>query len=81
MMPPTKDNPLEPERPGWRDGNVTLWLEREGMAEARENFWQAFAAIPDVYDTRNERRTWQIAWAAAIAAFSYLMEGRISPKS
>lgn len=73
----SKDDPLESSRPPGR--KATLWLEREGMEEARANFWQAYEQTL-LGQTPADRRTWEISWAAAIAAFSYLMEGRIAPK-
>lgn len=94
-----KDDPLQQSNPPGR--TVTLWLEGEGMAEARENFLKAYLkllggdgrhvtfdpeknphmTVTTVTRTVDEVRVdWEIAWAAAIAAFSYLMEGRIAPK-
>lgn len=83
----SKDNPLEPDaqpaRPGYRTESRTLWLDADGMAEARENYWRAYAptlASDDFEPGVIEYRTWSIAWAAAIAAYSFMMEGRISPR-
>lgn len=80
-----KDDPLQQSRRGRR----TLWLDRENNTEARENYWQAFQAL--LYDSSApfgaaympgqgaDRRTWDIAWAAAIAAFDYMMQGKLEP--
>jgi hypothetical protein len=71
-----KEDPLRQSRP------VTLWLDREGMATARENFWQAYNRMnPTTAGTLDDRHTWNVAFAAAVAAFDFLMSGRLEPKS
>jgi hypothetical protein len=75
----SKDDPLEQARPR---GKVTLWLNREHMLEARENYWRAFrdsAALDDIPDGAQDYRTWNIAYAAAVAAFDFLQAGKITP--
>lgn len=77
-----KDDPLhQTPRPGYRDASRTLWLEREGMLEARENYWRAYNELyPTAVGTLDDKHHWDLAWAATVAAFGYLMEGRISPR-
>ena len=66
----------------------TLWLDRENMEQARLAFFQAFmerneVRIPQALkynDAGFQKGVWDIAWAAAIAAFSFLQEGRTAPK-
>jgi hypothetical protein len=74
-----KDDPLGQSRPAPR----ALWLGKENMVEARDNFWKAFLDTrPDLVghsDDTTAHAVWDIAWAAAIAAFSYVMEGRTEP--
>jgi hypothetical protein len=81
---PSKDNPLENDRPGYRTDSRTLFLEREGMLEARKNFFAAYVDATrvqsDVPFEPTARAIWDIAWAAAIAAFSFIQEGRIKPR-
>jgi len=75
---PAKDDPLGASQRSWTDprSGTTLWLEPETMSEAREAFYQAYRKI----DPNTDEQTWTTAWAAAIAAFSYMMEGRTRPK-
>jgi hypothetical protein len=63
-------------------GNKTLWLDSDSMAVARERFWMAFARGDRLREIKNfgpDRRTWDIAWAAAVAAMSYVMSGSLGP--
>ena len=73
----SKDDPLTSDAPTF--GRRTLWLEREGMHEARENFWQGYLRSSDGA-TEADRHTWDVAYAAAVAAFMFVMEGRLEPK-
>jgi hypothetical protein len=74
-----KDNPLQGAS---RHGNQTIWLDRETGDEARDKFWAAFQEYRgrEALHDEADHRAWDIAWAAAIAAFSYVMEGRIGPR-
>jgi hypothetical protein len=76
-----KDDPMG-QRPGYRTDSVTLWLDRDGMVEARDNYFAAFKdqIEPPLQGGGADRRTWDIAYAAAVAAFDFLMSGRIKPK-
>ena len=69
-----KDNPLEGAT---RYGNQTIWLDAQTSIEARDKFW---AAMSEHFPGSADKHTWDIAWAAAIAAFSYVQEGRIGPR-
>jgi hypothetical protein len=75
----TKDDPLAA---GAVVGGRTLWLDGTNVETARDNFWQAYQrhrgreALHDEAD----HKTWDIAWAAAIGAYTYLMEGRVEPR-
>jgi hypothetical protein len=71
---PGKDDPLEQARPR---GKVTLWLDRERMKEACDNYWQAYKEVTGLSD--DSRPTWDISYAAAVAAFDFLMAGKITP--
>jgi hypothetical protein len=70
-----KDSPLEGAS---RAGDRTVWLDRENSEEARENYFQALCASDP--NAASQRRTWDIAWAAAVAVHSYINEGRIAPR-
>lgn len=92
-----KEDPLQQSNRSPR----TLWLGPENMAEARDNFWQAYLQMrqaqpavewredtghgEEVVITRHvmsndeAKAVWDIAWAASIAAFSFVMEGRTQP--
>ena len=76
---------------------TTLWLDRERMEQARENFWRAWldslpreqwvftpdgrVTVENVEVTTHQMRVyWNVAWAAAIAAFDFMMNGRLGPK-
>jgi hypothetical protein len=76
-----KDDPLQQTRPAPR----ALFLNRENMRDARENWWRAFCeAEGTTYESdnataRSRKDIWDVAWAAAIAAHSYIWEGRVEP--
>jgi hypothetical protein len=77
-----KDDPLGQMHP-----RRVLWLGKENMAEARDNYYRAYQDYwrqnaPAMFSahTMPEKHDWDTAWAAAIAAFSYLMEGRTEPR-
>jgi hypothetical protein len=71
-MPGDKSDPLESrKRPP-----VTLWLDTEHMQEACDNYFTAYALINPSVD----RADWDVAYAAAVAAFDFLMSGRMSPQ-
>ena len=77
-MPATKDDPLESGRTAW--AGRTVWLDRENMQLARDNFWRAYNELyPTAVGNLDDHHTWDVAWAAAIAAYAYLMEGRLEP--
>lgn len=79
-----KDDPLRvgPHRAGEVVGGRTIWLDRENMLQARDNYWNSFARTipPGPGDFAEDKRVWDIAWAAAAAFFSYAMEGRVEPR-
>lgn len=92
----TKDDPLDSGRP-----RVTLWLDREHMLEARDNYFRAYlesmgasASSPRVYFNSDQanvtvgvvtksvdevRVIWDISYTAAVAAFDFLMAGKVRP--
>jgi hypothetical protein len=75
----TKEDPLGFSA---RAGSRTVWLNRENMLEACDNWYDAFRDHREHSGDRlhaDDRRTWDISWAAAIAAFTYMMEGRVAP--
>lgn len=74
---PGKDDPLSQTRP-WEDERfgVTLFLEGSTMSKAR----QAFLERARELDSGVDERTWNTAWMAAVAAISYVLEGRTKPK-
>ena len=74
-----KDDPLQ-QKTGGPYAKRALWLDRENAGEARENYWDAFKEYVEVDLDDADKRTWTISWAAAIAAFTYMMEGRVEPK-
>jgi hypothetical protein len=58
------------------DGKRTVWLDKEGMDQARESYWKAYAkTLPD--PSHVEKRIWDVAFAAAIAAHSFVWEGKL----
>jgi hypothetical protein len=58
--------------------NRTLWLDADSMQVARERFWHAYQATrPAEMPPLSEQTVWNIGWAAAIAAFSYMQEGNL----
>jgi hypothetical protein len=66
--------------------NRTLWLDREHMDVARLRFFQAWLAQSDLpIESPGQvaalRKQWEMCWAAAIAAFSFVQEGNLGPKS
>ena len=78
-----KDDPL-----GQRYVKRTLWLDRVNMAEARSNYfaaWMNSDQRPAGYrsgeglNAVQQQEVWYTAWAAAIAAFDYLQNGRVEP--
>ncbi len=70
-----KSDPL-----GQRYARRTLWLDRVNMVEARDNFWFAYNQVqPMAVGNLDDRHTWDVAWAAAIAAFDYMQNGRVEP--
>jgi hypothetical protein len=72
-----KDDPLNQSSYAPR----ALWLNRENNIEARDNWWQAYNELePTSAGNRDDRHIWNVAWAASIAAFSYLQEGRTGPR-
>lgn len=78
----SKEDPLQQTR-----GRVTLWLDREHMLEARENYWRALQqtdTLPILAGTPGSpltpKQVWDIAYSAAVAAFDFLMAGRITPQ-
>lgn len=75
-----KDDPLQQSSASPR----TLWLDRENNEQARDNYWRVFAEshlppLPEGVDYVHPRYVWDIAWAASVAAFSFIMEGRTAP--
>jgi hypothetical protein len=62
-----------------------LWLDHDNMTEARDNWFRAYEAVAKAEhpswpeSMQPTRGQWDIAWAAAIAAFSYMLEGRTGP--
>ena len=70
-----KDNPLEGAS---RFGNKTVWLDQATSDEARDKWFEAYCEIDA--SAVSQRQQWDIAWAAAVAAHSYIFEGRIGPK-
>jgi hypothetical protein len=70
-----KDDPLQQQRFAPR----ALWLDREGMEKARENFYRAWAEATPGMGHGRDREIWDISFAAALAAFSFVMEGRLEP--
>lgn len=68
----SKDDPL----------NQTLFLDGDSMVTARDNWWRAYqegrgrTALHD----EDDRHAWDISWAAAIAAISFVLEGRTGPR-
>jgi hypothetical protein len=72
-----KEDPLNQQQPAPR----ALYLGGENNEVARDNWWQAFQEYRGRQALHDEadRRTWDIAWAAAIAAHSYVWEGRLGP--
>jgi hypothetical protein len=61
--------------------NRTLWLDREGMEVARERFWQAYRqSRPETVRTGDDHHIWEVAFAAAVAAHSFIWEGNFGPK-
>lgn len=76
-MPGDKSDPLQQSGP---QRKVTMWIDREGMQEARENYWQAIKDQIQLTNPEGEdRRTWDIAFAAAVAAIDFVMAGRVTP--
>jgi hypothetical protein len=73
---PTKDDPLGDGGRTTYKGR-TLWLGKENMELARENFWNAYRELAGAPEA--DRYQWDISWAAAIAAYAYIMEGKIEP--
>ena len=70
-----KDDPLQQHY-----AKRTLWLDKVNMAEARNNFWHAYNQVnPTAIGNLDDRHTWDVAWAAAIAAFDYMQNGRVEP--
>jgi hypothetical protein len=74
-----KDDPLGQQH-SYR--GRTLWLDRDNMLEARENYWNAYQALIPSSGLRlgDDKQTWDISWAAAIAAFAFIQEGRVEPR-
>lgn len=79
----SKEDPLNSTRPPQK---VTLWLDRENMLEARENYWSAYlrygtmsvlAGTPG--SPLSPKEAWDISFAAAVAAFDFLMAGKVTP--
>lgn len=73
-MPTTKDDPLDTGQTNF--GGRTIWLDRDNVLTARDNYWAAYQKHAEAAD----KDAWDLAWAAAIAAYSYLMEGRLEPR-
>lgn len=59
----------------------TLWIEREGMLEARDNWYAAYLQTIEPFENENDRHLWNVSWAAAIAAAAYILEGRKGPRA
>lgn len=58
--------------------NRTLWLDPDNMHVARQRFWAQYNRMhPTAVGNLDDQHTWDVAWAAAIAAFSYLQEGNL----
>jgi hypothetical protein len=75
-----KDDPLGQTQP-----KRVLWLGKENMAEANYNYFKAWIELSDQAITSPGqvaaiKAEWDLAWAAAIAAFSYIQEGRTEPR-
>lgn len=76
-----KDDPLRTDTSRFADR--VLYVEPESMQKARHAFWVAYeqsvatSGPPSLTPTEQD---WNMAWAAAVAAFSYLMEGRTGPR-
>ncbi len=90
----SKDNPMDEhmtaaergvtaDKP-WAARGKTLLLEPDTMATARAEFWRGFNERFPMYGQRMGREmardVWDIAWGAAIAAQSYVQEGRTRPR-
>ena len=87
----SKDDPMDSsasagdptERP-WAARGRTLLLEPDTAAEARSAFFAAFdERFPDYHERMGRQFVsdiWDISWAAAIAAHSYVWEGRTKPR-
>lgn len=76
-----KSDPLQQSKPA----GVTLFLNREGMETARENFFRAYwQSVRQPSDTNRDmveaRVTWDIACAAAVAMFDFMMSGKLGPR-
>lgn len=77
---PGKDDPLESKTHYDARSGQTLWLEADTMNAARDNYWQAYHRLnPTGVGNLDDRHTWDVAWAAAIAAFTYVQQGRTRP--
>lgn len=69
---PGKDDPL--------NQRATLWLDRDANEIARERYWHAWHALnPTGIGNLDDRHTWDVAWAAAVAVHSFITEGRLGP--
>jgi len=74
-----KEDPLRQRR-----RTATLWLDRAGMLEARENYFHAFQqtdVLPNLPTSPGltPKQVWDISFAAAVAAFDFLAAGRLTP--
>jgi hypothetical protein len=75
----SKEDPLDQEQKHSYRGR-TLWLDRENMVEARENFWRRYNQInPTAVGNLDDHHIWEVSWAAAVAAVDYVMSGRVEP--
>jgi hypothetical protein len=80
----SKDDPLHSST---RAGNRTVWLDRASSDEARDKYWSGYLEYLRGLEQPThplhesaDKHTWDIAWAATIAAHSYIWEGRIGPE-
>jgi hypothetical protein len=78
-----KDDPLDQKLHALY-ANRTLWLDPEHMDVARERFFTAWLVQADqplesVGHVGALRKQWALAWAAAVAAYSFCAEGNLGP--
>ena len=75
----TKEDPFGQRTYGGR----TLWLGKDNVDLARDNFWKAYQEHRGAQIANREaddKRLWDIAWAASVAAIDYVFSGRVEPR-